>query len=51
MNEQIFTTAKVTLWDRIKSAIWVIGFKVRAARRRKVSRARCEEFVRAQTVL
>lgn len=51
MNEQIFTTAKVTMWDRITTAFWLIKFKFRAARRRKASRTHCEEYVRAQSML
>lgn len=48
---ETMVTAKVTIWDRIATAFWLIGFKLLSARRRKESRERLEDYITQQTLL
>jgi hypothetical protein len=51
MENMTMTTANVTIIDRITSAIWEIGYRIKSAKRRKVTARRAAAVIAARRVL
>ena len=51
MENMTMTTANVTIIDRITSAIWEIGHRIKSAKRRKVTARHADAVIAARRVL